>query len=207
MNKIRLFLVDHQRLIAETWSTLLNLDPRFSVLGYATDANQALSAIRHHRPDVVLTDIIMQPINGFELTSSILEIHPNCKIIGVSAHNSALYAKRLISSGAMGYVSKTSSKEELYKAIIEAYEGRKYLCNEIKDKFVEEKLMETRFTALTRKEVCIISLLREGFSSKEIAEQEKLSKKTVEVHRSNILRKLQLPNIAALVSEMHPGGA
>jgi DNA-binding NarL/FixJ family response regulator len=198
MKKINVFLVDAHRLIADTWTTLLNTDQRFAVTGFATDSHEAISAIRKYRPDVVLTDLIMQPLDGFELTRSILEICPECNVIGVSIYNSASYAKRMIAMGAMGYVSKSSSKEELYRAIVEVSEGRKFLCSEIKDKIVEEKLLETRYSVLTRKELQIISLLREGLSSKEIAGQEKISRKTVEVHRNNILKKLRLTNISAL---------
>lgn len=200
MEKIRLFLIDDHRLVVETWALLLNSDPRLEVIGYCCHSDQALAFIRQHKPDIVLTDISMTPLNGFELTSTILDYHPACKIIGVSIHDSGNYVKKMFGAGASGYVSKNSSKEEMIDAIIEVWKGRKYISTDVKDKMVEDSLMKSEFKTLTRKELEIIDLLREGLTSKQIAERECVSSKTVEVHRYNILKKLRLPNIAALIN-------
>src|SRR4030095_6412322 len=114
------------------------------------------------------------------------------------------YAKKMLQIGARGYVTKNSSKEEMIKAILEVNEGNKYICEEIKNNISELVLEENKETpnvnALTEREIQIINLIKEGMSSKEIANQLSISLKTVEVHRHNILKKLKLKNSASLVN-------
>ena len=119
-------------------------------------------------------------------------------------HSQPAYAKKMLQIGAKGYVTKNSSKEEMIKAILEVNNGNKYICDEIKNNISELVLEENKDTpnvnALTEREIQIINLIKEGFSSKEIANQLNISLKTVEVHRHNILKKLKLKNSASLVN-------
>ncbi len=106
-----------------------------------------------------------------------------------------------------GYVTKNSSKEEMIKAILEVNDGKKYICNEIKN-IVSEQMLEDDHTSpninsLTEREIQIINLIKEGGSSREIGDQLEITLKTVEVHRHNILRKLKLKNAASLVNFVH----
>ncbi len=109
--------------------------------------------------------------------------------------------------GAMGYVTKNSTPAEMFRAIIDVHNGEKYICNEIKNNLADI-LMNTEkqsegINALTRREIEIINFIKKGNSSKEIAVALKISPKTVEVHRYNILKKLNLKNVAALVNFIH----
>ena len=110
----------------------------------------------------------------------------------------------MLQIGEKGYLTKNSSKEEMIKAILEVNSGNKYICDEIKNNISELVLEENKDTpnvnALTEREIQIINLIKEGFSSKEIANQLNISLKTVEVHRHNILKKLKLKNSASLVN-------
>ena len=158
-------------------------------------------------PDIVIMDINMPGINGIEATEQIKKISPESKIIGVSLHTQPTYARKMMQKGALGYVTKNSSREEMFKAIEEVYEGKKYICEEIKNILSEQVLsgddQPTGLNTLSQREIQIIALIKKGFSSKEIAESLEISVKTVEVHRYNILKKLNLKNAAALVHFIH----
>ena len=153
----------------------------------------------------------MTPVNGFDATKQIRKFSPGSRIIGVSMHSMPAYAKRMLQVGAMGYVSKNSSKEEMMTAILEVNAGRKFICDEVKNILAQQELDEgtphtNDMNNLSRRELDIIQLIKEGHSSKEIAIQLDISLKTVEVHRYNILKKLNLKNTAALVNYINTQG-
>lgn len=204
MQKVSILIADDHKLIRETWSFILNNDPRFEVVAECGDSDQAVEVAKAKRPQIILMDINMTPISGFEATEKIRKVSPASKIIGVSMHSQPAYAKKMLQIGARGYVTKNSSKEEMIKAILEVQNGNKYICDEIKNNISELVLEENKDTpnvnALTEREIQIINLIKEGYSSKEIATQLNISLKTVEVHRHNILKKLKLKNSASLVN-------
>jgi DNA-binding NarL/FixJ family response regulator len=207
MEKISVLIADDHKLIRETWSYILNNDSRFEVIAECGDSEQAVEMSKVKRPQIVLMDINMMPISGFEATERIRKVSPLSKVIGVSMHSQPAYAKKMLQIGARGYVTKNSSKEEMIKAILEVHNGNKYVCDEIKNNISDQVLEENSDTpnvnALTEREIQIINLIKEGQSSKEIAAVLAISLKTVEVHRHNILKKLKLKNSASLVNFMN----
>lgn len=204
MEKINVLIADDHKLIRETWSYILSSDARFQVIAECGDSEQAVEMARQKRPHIVLMDINMTPISGFDATERIRKVSPASKIIGVSMHSQPAYAKKMLQIGAKGYVTKNSSKEEMIKAIIEVNNGNKYICEEIKNNISEMILEENKdvpsVNSLTEREIQIINLIKEGLSSKEIATNLNISLKTVEVHRHNVLKKLKLKNSASLVN-------
>lgn len=204
MEKITILIADDHKLIRETWTYILNGDPRFQVISECGDSETAVELARQKRPHIILMDINMAPFNGFEATEKIRRVSPGSKIIGVSMHSQPAYAKKMLQVGAKGYVTKNSSKEEMFAAITEVYKGNKYVCDEIKtiisDQLLDENQDIPSINSLTEREIQIINHIREGLSSKEIASQLEISLKTVEVHRHNILKKLKLKNSASLVN-------
>lgn len=204
MEKISILIADDHKLIRETWSFILNNDPRFQVVAECGNSEQAVEMARVKKPQVVLMDINMTPMSGFEATEKIRRVSPGSKVIGVSMHSQPAYAKKMLQIGARGYVTKNSSKEEMIAAILEVQAGNKYICDEIKNNISELVLEENKdvpnVNALTEREIQIINLIKEGQSSKEIASALNISLKTVEVHRHNILKKLKLKNSASLVN-------
>jgi DNA-binding NarL/FixJ family response regulator len=204
MEKISILIADDHKLIRETWSFILNNDARFVVVAECGDSEQAVEMARTKKPQIVLMDINMTPISGFEATEKIRKVSPGSKVIGVSMHSQPAYAKKMLQIGARGYVTKNSSKEEMITAIMEVHAGNKYICDEIKNNISELVLEENKdvpnVNALTEREIQIINLIKEGQSSKEIALSLNISLKTVEVHRHNILKKLKLKNSASLVN-------
>ncbi len=210
MGKITILLVDDHKLIRDSWSFILNSDPRFQVIGETSNADEAVDIAKEKKPVIVLMDINMSPVNGFEATKLIRKFSPGSKIIGISMHSMPAYARRMLQMGAMGYVTKNSSKDELLSAIVEVNNGKKYICEEVKNILAQQELEEDGgqpdMNALSRREIDIVQLIKEGLSSKEIAIRLDISLKTVEVHRYNILRKLNLKNTAALVNFINTHG-
>lgn len=210
MEKIAIILVDDHKLIRDSWSFILNSDPRFSVVGETSNGEDAVQIAKTLKPNIVLMDVNMSPVNGFDATKLITKYSPGSKVIAVSMHTMPAYAKRMMQLGAMGYVTKNSSKDEMIKAILEVSSGRKYICEEVKNilaqKELEEETTQGDMNHLSRREIDIIQLIKQGLSSKEIALRLDISLKTVEVHRYNILKKLKLKNTAALVNFINVNG-
>jgi DNA-binding NarL/FixJ family response regulator len=207
MGKISILIADDHKLIRETWTHILNDDPRFNVIATCGDGEQAVQLAKEKEPCVILMDISMTPLSGLEATKQILKILPGSKIIAVSMHSQPTYAKKMLQIGAKGYVTKNSSREAMIKAILEVNDGRKYICDEIKN-IISEQMFDDNSTspninALTEREMQIINLVKEGSSSREIGVKLQIMVKTVEVHRHNILRKLKLKNAASLVNFIH----
>lgn len=204
MDKITILIADDHTLIRESWSFVLNTDPRFQVVGESRSGEEAVELARAIRPNVVIMDVNLPGMNGIEATQLIRKFSPGSKILGVSLHTQPAYARKMMQEGAMGYVTKNSSCEEMFKAIVEVQNRRKYICEEIKGILSEQVINgdkgQNGLNSLSRREIEIISFIKKGYSSKKIAEALKISSKTVEVHRYNILKKLHLKNAAAMVN-------
>lgn len=203
MEAISILIADDHKLIRDTWSFILNTDERFKVVAECCNGEEAIEQAKNKRPQIVLMDINMTPVSGLEATKQIRKVSPGSRIIGVSMHSQPAYAKKMLQIGARGYVTKNSSREEMFKAIMEVHAGNRYICDEVKN-IISEQIMDDGpsqgINALSERELQIVKLIKEGFSSKEISSQLSISLKTVEVHRHNILKKLNLKNSAALVN-------
>lgn len=210
MEKINILLVDDYKLIRESLSYILNSDSRFQVIGDTSNGEEAVQMAKEQKPKIVLMDINMSPLNGFEVTKLLRKYAPASKVIGMSMHSMPAYARRMLQIGAMGYVTKNSSREELLSAITEVNEGKKYVCEEVKNILARQELVDQSglpdMNVLSRREIDVVQLIKEGLSSKEIAGRLDIAVKTVEVHRYNILKKLNLKNTAALVNYCNSQG-
>ena len=204
MNKITILIADDHTLVRETWSFILNTDPRFKVVAECGNGEDAVQRSKVLHPNIVIMDINLPGMNGIEATEQIRKMSPSTQVLGVSLHTQPTYAKKMIQKGAMGYVTKNSSREEMFKAIMEIQGGRKYICEEIKNILSEQIISgdpnQNGLNTLSQRELQIINLIKKGHPSREIAEALTISVKTVEVHRYNILKKLNLKNAAALVN-------
>lgn len=210
MEKITILLADDHQLIRETWRFILSSEPCFSVVGVASSGEEAIEMLKTIRPRIVLMDINMGGMSGFEATSQIRKLSPGTRVIGVSMHSMPAYAKKMLKMGASGYVTKNSSKEEFFKAIFEVSKGNTYICEEVKN-IITSQEFDTQssrpdINKLSKRELEIVQFIKSGLSSKEISNRLGVSLKTVEVHRYNILKKLTLPNTAALVNFVNQNG-
>ena len=204
MEKITILIADDHTLIRETWSLILRNDPRFTVLAETGNGEEAIELARELRPDVILMDINLPGIDGIEATQQIRKFAPGSRVLGISLHTQPAYARQMMKKGAMGYVTKNSTRAEMFKAILEIYQGKKYICDEIKnnlsDQIINGNEQPNGINALTQREIEIITFVKKGDSSKEIAKALHIAVKTVEVHRHNMLKKLNLKNTSALVN-------
>jgi two-component system invasion response regulator UvrY len=131
-NPIRIILVDDHKMMRESCRFLLEQDIRFTVIAECSNGMEAIEQAKKFLPDIMLMDINMSPVNGFEATKQITTIVPSVKVIGISTNNSASYATRMLDNGAKGFVTKTSVFDELKIAIQKVHNGEIYICNEIK---------------------------------------------------------------------------
>jgi len=209
MKRIKVYLVDDHRMMLDMWNSLLSIDNRFSVVGISTDGRLALEEIKVKLPNVVLIDISMPGISGIDLTRTIKEKFPLTQVLAVSMHTNVLTIKQILSAGASGYMSKTSSFDEMVQAILAVYEGKHYIAEDIKNQIAEQLLGEpannpvNRINSLTKRELEIISMIREGLSSHDIALKLFISQRTVEVHRYNIFKKLNVSNVVSMMKVLN----
>jgi two-component system, NarL family, invasion response regulator UvrY len=133
-NTIRVAIVDDHEMIRQTWKMILQHHERIDVVAECASGREAIECAEKEAPDIMLMDINMSPVNGFEATRQIAQSFPQVKIIGISINNQPTYARNMLQSGAMGYVTKNSSREEMLNAIFTVYEGGTYVCREIKDR-------------------------------------------------------------------------
>ncbi|HVU59190.1 MAG TPA: response regulator transcription factor [Puia sp.] len=204
MKKVSIMIVDDHTLIRETWSFLLGKNENFEVVAECGEGERAIELARDKRPDIVLLDINMAPMSGFDVLKMIRKYSPGSKIIGVSMHSQPAYAKKMLRLGAKGYVTKNSPRQEMLEAIAEVSNNQIYICQEVKNILSEQMLngdqMNPDINNLSDREMQIVRALKEGQSSKEIASSLSISLKTVEVHRHNILKKLKLKNTVSLIN-------
>jgi len=209
MKRIKVYLVDDHRMMLDMWNSLLSIDNRFSVVGITTDGLLALEEIKVKLPNVVLMDISMPGISGIDLTRTIKEKFPLTHVLAVSMHTNVLTIKQILSAGASGYMSKTSSFDEMAQAILAVYEGKHYIAEDIKNLIAEQMLGENgsspvnRINSLTKRELEIVSMIRDGLSSHDIALKLFISQRTVEVHRYNIFKKLNVSNVVSMMKVLN----
>ena len=210
MSKISILIVDDHTLIRETWSFLLGRNEDFEVIAEVGDGQKAIEIARDKRPNIVLLDINMAPLNGFDILKMIRKLSPGSKVIAVSMHSQPSYAKKMLRLGARGYVTKNSPRQEMLDAIREVYAGQTYICQEVKNIISVQMLGEEEsgpgLNQLSEREIEVINLIRDGLSSKEIATKLNIAIKTVEVHRHNILKKLKVKNTASLINYINASG-
>ena len=209
MKPITILLADDARLVSETWWLMLSNHPEFNVVGSATSGQEALHMVTDLHPEIVLLDINMYPANGFEATRAIRKFSRDSKVIAMSMHALPSFAKKIFQLGACGYITKNSPAEELVNAIWEVNSGKKFVCSEVVDILLEQELNHDTNSPdklLSKRETEVAQKLKLGLSSKEIGRALGISTKTVDVHRYNMLKKLELKNVAALVNYLNENG-
>jgi DNA-binding NarL/FixJ family response regulator len=186
MNKIRILIAEDHKLVRETWTSIVNMDERFEVIAACADTAEAISISTVKHPDVILMDINILPLNGFQATARLSEISPDCKVIGVSLHAEMVSVQKMFAAGASGYLTKNSGCSELIEAIIRVHGGSKYVCSEIREKGFDivalSRVMDQPTILLTNKEIQVSHFIRSGLRSREIADELKISVRTVCTH-------------------------
>ena len=206
MAKIRVLLTDDHTLFRQGIRTLLSAEPDLEVVGEAANAFESVPAARQLRPDVVLMDIGMNGMSSFEATRQIRKERLETKVVFLSMYDDEDYLAECVEIGASGYVLKDSPADQLVTAIREVNRGGSYLSPRLLTRLVDgfrvqghNAVRQPRFGTLTKREREILKMLAEGRSVKEIATGFDLSVKTVEAHKFNLMRKLDIHNKAQLV--------
>jgi two-component system invasion response regulator UvrY len=203
MQKLSFMIVDDHEVIRWSLNHFLSLNENYEVTAQTGDSTHAAELAMEKRPDFIFLDINLKPANGFELLQVIRKVSPLSKVIGFSIHAEIAYAKKMIRLGAKGYITKNSPMPELEEAIQTIINKKIYLCREVKDALCMQMLGEESegpdLNILSGREMEVVGLLSEGHSSKTIGSFLSIAANTVEVHRSNILKKLKVKNTAALM--------
>jgi DNA-binding NarL/FixJ family response regulator len=200
MKRYRLLMADDHTLVLEGFRRLLETD--FDLIGTAEDGQRLVALALDLKPDVVLLDISMPVLNGFEACRRIRKHLPETKIIFVTMHTDPAYATEAFRLGASGYVLKRSAVSELNEAIKQSLKGKRYLTPLLTQDFADQRTTppdpKTFGNALSPRERQVLQLVAEGQSAKEIAGVLSISPKTVEFHKSGIMQKLGLHTTAEL---------
>jgi DNA-binding NarL/FixJ family response regulator len=204
--KIRCLLVDDHTLVRLGLRRLLEDEPDFEVVAEASSASEALKRVAEHRPDLVLMDVAMPGMSPIEAARLIQRDHPHTKLVFLTAHDDEEHVMQALSAGAAGYVLKNTSASALLGAMRQVHSAGSYVSPEVLSRLVEEARSRPagapvqRRSVLTPREREVTRMIAEGNSAKEIAQLLGLSVKTVEAHKFNLMRKLDIHNKAQLVT-------
>jgi DNA-binding NarL/FixJ family response regulator len=202
MKRTRVLLADDHKIVVDGLKSLL--EPEFELAGTVGDGRALVSAVEQLHPDVIVVDISMPLLNGIEAVRQIKKLDKQVKVVFLTMHPDVTYAIRAFEAGASGYVLKHSAASELLTAIHEAIKGRTYVTPMIAGELVEAYRGGTHretggVQQLTQRQREILQLLVEGNSAKEVANLLNISPRTVEFHKYNMMSKLKLKSLSALI--------
>ena len=202
MKEIRVLLVDDHKIVLDGVEALLSDLEGFNCVATADNGQKALDLLKVFEIDVILMDIDMPVMNGMEATKAVKRDYPNVKVISLTQHSERGMVKQLLECGSDGYLLKNINRDELALAIRKVYEGQNYFSSEVTMSLAGkavEKNASGSDVEITEREIEILTLIAEGFSSKQIGEKLFISPRTVDTHRTNLMNKLDIHNIAGLI--------
>jgi two-component system response regulator NreC len=203
----RIIIAEDHTILREGLRALLSADPRFEVVAEAEDGRAAIEHCKDLTPDLLLIDLSMPRMNGLEAIKEVKKQNSDLKIIVLTVHKTEEYILATLQAGADGYVLKDATHSELVMAIEHVLMGRRYLSPGVSEKVIEGYLegrktlkSKTAWDTLTGREREILKLIAEGYKNKGIADDLCISLKTVEKHRANLMKKLDLHSAAELTA-------
>lgn len=202
-NPITIVLGDDHNIVLKGLRALLESQPGFTVIGEATDGLKVSELAERLKPDILVVDLMMPGLSGFDVARRVVKRVPQTRVIILSMYSSEPHVVEALQSGAMAYVVKDASPEELANAIREVFAGRRYLSapysNELIDTYLKRPGGIDPYDTLTPREREVLHLVAEGLTSGEIAGKLFISPRTAESHRANLMRKLGLRSRTDLV--------
>lgn len=199
-------LADDHVLIRHGIKNIISQENNLEIIGECGDGEELLDFLRENVPDMVILDISMPKISGIDLTESIKKLYPSVKVLVLTMHKGKQFFYRAMSAGADGYLIKSDSGEEIMHALQKIRAGRTYIAPYLAEDFTEDMLSVYRnqatspFKDLTKREKQILALVVEGNTSRTMAEKLNLSPRTVDHHRSSLLKKFNMKNSVDLVN-------
>ncbi|WP_425637101.1 response regulator [Algoriphagus yeomjeoni] len=213
MNPIKIVLADDHELVRDGIKSLLESEKEFHVVAEASDGKEALEVIAVQNPDLLIVDIRMPRMNGLEVVKEMTKSFPKIKKLVLSMHDSEEYVVEAIQAGADGYLLKGSSKSEFLKALHTISNGGKFFAGDVSayiiNNFVngntktpsKSDVIPEELANLTNREKQILELILEGKGNTEIADALEISKRTAEVHRFNLMKKMNVKNLVELTTK------
>jgi DNA-binding NarL/FixJ family response regulator len=209
MNKIRILLADDHPLVRSGLIKLLEPYKEFVIVGEAGDGEEAVAMTKKLGPDLVIIDLSMPVLSGVEATKIILKNTPSTKVLVLTMHDNEEYVYQILKSGAGGYVLKNSGRDDLAAAIRAVANGERFFSPRVSEIMMEAYLrkadareelsMKEDDPPLTKREKEILSYIADGLNNVQIAEKLFISARTVDTHRTNIMQKLDIHDVANLV--------
>jgi len=200
--KVRILLADDHQMFRESLCHLLQSQSDLEVVGQTGDGLQVISLARETAPHIVCLDINMPGMSGIEITPKLLVALPQVKVVALSAYSDQTYVLDMLNAGACGFVTKAEASDELLRAIRAVQRGRTYLCPDVAGVVTGALLSQDGpvrpAAVLGARERQVLKLVAEGCTSNQIADKLNIAASTVEVHRRNIMRKLDRHSVAAL---------
>lgn len=196
---IKIIIADDHSIIRDGLKAMLEMNDFCRIVGEAANGEELLDLLKTTPCDVVCTDISMPVMDGMEATRQIMKHFPKIRVMCLSMHEEAAFIKKMMEAGAVGYVFKDSSKDELKEAIQAVHSGKKYFNQKLFDILLNMESGGKEISVLSSREKEILKLIAEEYTNPEIAEKLFLSVRTVDTHRQNLIQKLDVKNTAGLV--------
>jgi DNA-binding NarL/FixJ family response regulator len=201
----RILIADDHDIVRKGLRALVQEEPSWQIVADVQDGRSAVAKTQELKPDIAILDIAMPSLNGLDATKQIVKVNPDTKVLILTMHDSELLIQNVLSAGARGYLMKTDAGRDLVVAIRALLLGQTYFTQRVAqivlDTFTGKKTTTTGgdIQSLTAKEREVVQLLAEGKSSKEAADVLNVSTKTLETHRSNVMRKLGCHSVTDVV--------
>jgi DNA-binding NarL/FixJ family response regulator len=201
---IRIILADDHKVLRHGLSQALKNEADMEIVGQAENGHEAIRLTQELRPDVIIMDIAMPELNGIEATRQIIKDHPKIKIIALSMHSSKKFIHEMFKAGAKGYLLKDCEYAELINAIRTVNSNKTYMSPSITGVIIDDYMLQSdgdksnAFEVLSDREREVLQLIAEGKTTKQVARVLHVSPKTVEGHRTRIMHKLDIDNVASL---------
>lgn len=196
--KIGVFVVDDHYMVIEGIRSLLQNEKTLDWMGHATNAESCLSFLKLYEPDVILMDVNLPDKSGIDLCKEVKQLYPSIAVLGLSTFNQQAIIKNMMDNGALGYVLKNATKEELMEAITSVQKGKVYYSLEVLSSLRKPTPNQL---LITRREKEVLLLIAEGLTNAEISEKLFISIPTVNTHRKSLLEKFEAKNTAMLISK------
>jgi DNA-binding NarL/FixJ family response regulator len=196
---ISVYIVDDHTVVIEGIYSLLQKESSIEIIGYANNANNCLQYFTNHQADVILMDISLPDMNGIDLCKIIKSKYPGIMVLALSTFNQGTYVRKMMESGASGYLLKNAGKQEIVEAIKLVTKGKTYLSFDAGQALKTDLQQQNAIPPLTKREKEVLNNIAAGLTNVQIAEKLFISIDTVDSHRKNLYTKLNVKNTAMLI--------
>lgn len=198
----KVIICDDHSIVSDGLRSLIQTESGWHVITTVSNGRELLDTLRLVIPDIVLLDVDMPVLNGIETLRLLKEQHPDIRVIMITMHNESSLVKKFSTLGAFGYLPKNADRDSLFDALERVYRGESCFDFNYKQTADTDKNLindDKHFSQLTDRETEILKLIATGYSNKEIADKLDISHRTVDTHRTNLMKKLEVSNVAGLV--------